>query len=331
LADTINEFAQTDPVSLILVGDILDISLAYMEAALKDFLDLLERLPKFHKIIYVVGNHDHHLWTMHCEHNRVVKNLLRGTLPEKGSIYQCTDLEGDRFELFEKVLGSPTVSIAYPMYKLPHFPIYFTHGHLFGGLYTFVSDVLKPFLPENIPYADIAATVNVMVIEFIYWYIGETGQGMGADGVMEAIYMDSQKGKKSLLYKALKSAVEVLLPDGIVKGFPDAWERAIARWVGKSIINEYVKEPRVISSMDRHTPSEGSRKKALKWAENTIEHDSNITLVTGHTHVSDSFVDESSKVRLYNLGGWLIDEKEPEPDSNVLLIDGDKMELKKVE
>jgi len=328
LGSTIRDFAGSSPVSLILVGDVLDLSLAYMETALKDFASLLSKLPVIHNIIYVVGNHDHHIWTMHCEHINVIDRLNKGFLPKSGSIYRRTKLDGEKFSLFEKFLNNPNVSIAYPMYCMADKNLYFTHGHLFGGLYTFISDILEPFLPEGSSHLDTVATVNISVIEFIYWLLGETGQGMGADGIMEAIYMDSQKGKKSKLYTALKSAIEVLLPNGIIAGFPDAWEHALAVWVGKHIIDETVKEPKPLSSMDRHKPSEKSRELAIKWTDNTIC-DSPLKLVVGHTHVSDYFVKD--KFEMFNLGGWLIDEREPEPDSNILLIDDNKLELKKVE
>ncbi len=331
MGSTISDFAGTSPVSLILVGDVLDLSLAYMETALKDFVGLLNRLPKVHNIIYVVGNHDHHIWTMHCEHNHIIDRLNRGFLPKSGGIYQKTKLEGEKFPLFERLLNNPGVSIAYPMYYMANKNMYFTHGHLFGGLYTFISDALKPFIPEDLSNIDAVATLNIAVIEFIYWLIGETGHGMGADGIMEAIYMDSQKGKKSKLYTALKSAVEVLLPDGIVKGFPDAWERAIAVWVGRHIIDETVKEPKPLSSLDRHQPSTTSRVRASRWVKNIIQNKEPIKLVCGHTHVSDQITSDDGSVEMFNLGGWLIDESEPEPDSHVLLIDDNTLELKKVE
>lgn len=329
LATVISEFAGGSPISLIGVGDILDLCLSYMKDTLMEFNKLLDRLPKFHSIIYVIGNHDHHLWTMHSEYNTSIRWLLDGKMPNEGSIYRSTDLLGERFELLEKLFNGPSITITYPMFKLPETSIYFTHGHLFGGLYTFISDVLTPFISPDIPHINRASTLNVAVIEFIYWLIGETGEGMGSDGVMEAIYMDSQKGKKSLLYKALDSAVKVLLPDGIVKGFPNAWERSIARWVGRNMINQYVKEPRPITSIDRHMPSEESRDKALKWIDNTIQEEK-FKLVFGHTHVADQFAVPDKDVEIFNLGSWLIDAKEPDPDTNVLLIDGDKLELKKI-
>ena len=326
LGDTIRDFAGSSPVSMILVGDVLDLSLSYIRNAMKDFQDLLARLPAIHELVYVVGNHDHHIWTMHCEYKDVIMRMYNGLLPNKGSVYQRTGIHGDRFELMEKLLNNPKAFIAYPTYKLPNSSVYFTHGHLFGGLYTFLSDILKPFLPENLPHADVTATVNVAVIEFIYWLIGETGHGMGAEGIMEAIYMDFQKGKKSLIYKALESAADVLLKDGVVKCFPDSWERTIAKWVARRIIDKTVKEPKPITSMDRLIPSETSRTRASEWVKNTIQEKPK--LVVGHTHVSDHFVDES--MELFNLGSWLVGPNEPEPDSNVLLIEDNNLELKKV-
>jgi UDP-2,3-diacylglucosamine pyrophosphatase LpxH len=333
LSKVISDFAGNSPVSLICVGDTLDLTLSYVETCVTEFVKLLEKLPKFHNIIYVVGNHDHHIWTMHSEYNNITSRLLKGMIPNKGGIYQNTGVRGEQFQLFEALLNGPSVILAYPMFKLPESYVYFTHGHLFGDIYTFISDVLAPFIPKDLPHVKIASTLNVAVIEFIYWLIGETGEGMGSDGIMEAIYADSQKGKKSLLNEALNSAVKVLLPNGIIKGFPDSWERSIAKWIGKNMINEYVKEPRPITALDRHMPSETSRKLAQDWINKTIDlanEKNGIKLVCGHTHISDRFVVPDKQIEIINLGGWLIDACDLSPDTNVLLIDGDKLELKKV-
>jgi len=329
LSKVISDFAGNSPISLIAVGDIMDLTFAYMDTCLTEFTRLLEKLPKFHSIIYVVGNHDHHFWTLHSEYGHTIAPLAEGKMPREGSIYRSTYIHGERFQLLEPLLNGPITLLAYPMFRLPNTSMYFTHGHLFGDLYTFLSDVLAPFAPPGISKADAASTLNVAIIEFIYWLLGETGEGMGANGVMEAIFTDSKKGKKSLLYAAIDSAVDVLLPNGIIKGFPDSWERRIARWIGRNIINIYVKDPRPLTSLDRHMPSENSRKLSQKWIADTIIGDK-ITLVCGHTHVSDNFSVPGKQVNIINLGGWLIDPEENNPDTNVLLIDGDKLELKKV-
>lgn len=326
----ISDFAGNSPISLIAVGDVMDLTLSYMEICLTEFTRLLQKLPKFNEIIYVVGNHDHHFWTMHSEYRHITSALAEGKLPRPGSMYRSTNIHGERFQLLEPLLNGPTVLLAYPMFRLPDTSIYFTHGHLFGDLYTFLSDVLAPFAKPGMTKINAAATINVAVIEFIYWLLGETGEGMGADGVMEAIQTDAQKGKKSLLYQAVESAVDVLLPNGIIKGFPDSWERSIAKWIGRNIINIYVKDPKPLASYDRHMPSENSRKLAQKWIAETIN-DEKITLVSGHTHRSDNFSVPDKQINLINLGGWLIDAEDESPDTNVLLIDGDKLELRKIQ
>ena len=324
LRDTIETFRNDDQVSLVLVGDSLDLSLAYIRTCLEEFVNLLDSLPKFSEIIYIPGNHDHHLWTMHCEHQNVTDRLDRGFLPKSGSVYQATKSTGEGCSLLEKILKT-RVRLAYPTFQLGD--IQFTHGHLFGGLYTYISDILEPFLLEEVSYPDYRATVNIALIELIYWFIGETGQGMGADGVMEAIFMDIKKGKKGKLHEGVKRAVDVLLPDGIVKGIPDSWERALVKWAGRNLIDELVKEPKPLSSLDRHQPSEQSRELAKKWMANSPQECQ--TLVVGHTHVSDDFqLDEDTEI--FNLGSWLVEPDDPNPDSRVLLIDGEDIELRRV-
>lgn len=330
LSRIIKDFAGGDQVTLVGVGDIMDLSLSYMKDAMVDLNDLISSL-NVNEFIYVPGNHDHHIWSIHCENMRVVSQLKRGAHPMEGSIYKATPVSGEYSDIFTIFLQKPT-TIAYPTYQIPNKSIYFTHGHLFGGLYTFTSDVFAPFMENKVDHEKTVATINVALIEFIYWLLGETGAGMGADGIMEAIYADSQKGKKSLLYNALKSAIEIIMPKSFIWGFPDKWEKIIVRWVGTKIIDNFVKEPKPITSMDRYMDANENQDLAREWASKT-KLDKRGTIITGHTH--NGYSEESNKyIDIFNLGSWLITPTDPEPDCKVLLIvpDGitqgiDKFEL----
>ena len=328
LAEVMDKFFDTDPITLIGVGDILDLSFSYIRDAFDDFAKLLERLG-VDKFIYVIGNHDHHIWTMECEYRNVILPIIKGNQPKNGTVYK--DIKENFSILLENYLVShigykPTVTISYPTFQISDMT--FSHGHLFGGLYTYMSDILAPFIESKKSYYEkIAATVNMPLIEFIYWLLGETGEGMGAEGVMEAVYADMQKGKKSGIYKAVDSAVDVLLPNGLITGIPDSWERKVIKWVARRIIDHYVKEPKPLSSLDRHSPSEESRRRAQKWMERTEDNSS--ILVCGHTHIADEY-DMSEHLQVINLGTWLVEPSVPDPDTNVLFIDGKNLELRKI-
>jgi hypothetical protein len=124
------------------------------------------------------------------------------------------------------------------------------------------------------------------------------------------------------MYDALGSAVKVLLPTGIITGFPDSWERALAKWIGKNAIKQYVKKQKPLSSIDRFQEIDTTRKKKEEWSQKTKN--TCTTIVSGHTHVVD---DQPTTL---NLGSWLVEPNRPDPDSFVLLIDDDKRRLIKV-
>jgi hypothetical protein len=98
---------------------------------------------------------------------------------------------------------------------------YVTHGHLFGGLYTWLSQILQKRL-VRFPPERVAATVNLSLIEFIYWLLGETGEGMGADGLIETIYTDIQKGNTSTARAFISDLVGTLVDSAIVNKLVDA-------------------------------------------------------------------------------------------------------------
>src|SRR5690606_38585678 len=122
-----------------------------------------------------------------------------------------TNKNGERHhvlsELCQKQLGRAfEVRLAYPTFAFDQDPIgpgegalfYFTHGHLFGGMYTAVSDILDDHLiNRGLDPEQVAATVNGPLIEFIYWCLSQAGEGMGADGLMEQVYADMQRGHDS--------------------------------------------------------------------------------------------------------------------------------------
>ena len=97
----------------------------------------------------------------------------------------------------------------------------FRSRHLFGGIYTWLSQILQKRL-VRFPPERVAATVNLSLIEFIYWLLGETGEGMGADGLVETIYTDLQKGNTSTARALISDLVGTLVDSVIVNKLVDA-------------------------------------------------------------------------------------------------------------
>lgn len=345
LVQAVASFADNDPVTLVVAGDFLDLAIAYAEDALADLRALLGAfvgVVRFEEIVYVVGNHDHHLWSQHSEDKRILAPLRDGRVPSHGdaarakAAYQVTLPDGEPFGLLQplvdRIFGSggaqPQITIAYPSYSRwldqDGTRLYVTHGHLFGGLYTEVSSLLENKL-AGLPFAQVAATVNQPVIEFIYWLLGETGEGLGADGLVEAIYTDVQRGTLSQVRGIVARIVDQILPHGVLWRVLGHWERKIVVDAVMTELAKIVLSPRSASSTsaDRFADLETTRAGLRAWLFDTIDDLKRRTIVLyGHTHVWDDYEVPDSAIHSWNLSTWLVEPDHPPPRTGFLAIEG---------
>lgn len=348
VSDRISRFANGDRITLVLCGDVLDLSLSHMRQALSDLVRVLKAVPQVDEVVYVVGNHDHHIWTMHSEDRRFLQPMKRGRLPAPGSVYKMTHPQGEKNELLSHMLSAQTmrkkamnVRVAYPYFMTlvgEDTTVHFSHGHLTGGLYTLTSRILRPRL-VNAPPERAAATINVAVIELMYWLFGEMGERMGANGMVEALHADLSKGGDSICKELIHGLVDTVLKDGAVSWIPDSWERAFARWVGGKMAEDLAKSRKVEPiSGDRHSELESTRGKFTEWLIETGRteptHGKSV-FVFGHTHAADHFnvkvvpIDgrQRADIEAFNMGSWLVEPERPDPDSYILMIDGETAEI----
>jgi len=340
---SVTAFASGEPITLLVVGDFLDLSLTYAEDALADLSALLGAfvdMTPIEEIIAVIGNHDHHLWSLHSEDKRILVPLREGRVPTHGAssrrkaAYQVTPPEGAPFGLLQPLVdqifgsGAPRITIAYPSYQRAlagsDALLYVTHGHLFGGLYTEVSSLLENKL-AGLPFAQVAATVNQPLIEFIYWLLGETGEGIGADGLVEAIYTDVQKGTISRVRGLVSRLVAQLLPHGVL------W-RVLGRWERKIVVDAVMAELGKVlfapstpanASADRFADLETTRAGLRAWLGSIGWPTQQPTIVLyGHTHVWDDYAIPDAAVHSHNLSTWLVEPNHPPPRTGFLAIDG---------
>lgn len=336
LARAISTFTSNaaDPYTLLVVGDFLDLSLAYAQDAVEDLRDLLAHLPRPDEIVYVVGNHDHHLWSLHSEDKRLLAPLRGGMIPPTGGgTYQITSPVGEPFTILQPLIdgiydhGHAKVTIAYPSYVRElegGARLYVTHGHLFGGLYTDLSDLLAPKL-AGLPHDRVAATVNHPIIELIYWLLGETGEGIGADGLVEAIYTDLQKGKDGLLRPIVARLVDQILPHGVLWRVIGGIERRIIVDAIMAELDKQLLSPPLasVTSADRFADVEATRARLRAWMEAIAWPKQQSTIMLyGHTHVWDDYAIPDTGVHSYNLSTWLVEPNHAPPRTGFLGIDG---------
>jgi predicted phosphodiesterase len=344
----VSDFAQNEQTTLIVAGDLLDLSLASLGDALSDLVVLLQNLDSIRTLVWVVGNHDHHVWSMHCEEKNVLARLREGgadwprTLrrSQEGALHRPTSPDGETLTIFQQALADAVsrpldVKIAYPAFHLalpdrnsgpaPNAAsvlFYFTHGHLFGGVSAALSQMLKDRL-VGFPPERVAATVNLPIVELIYWLLGETGEGLGANGLMETIYTDLQKGVDSSARALISDFVDALLPDGIVDGIPDSWERGAVKRLGAYFLKRVLTDHDVSKSKDRYADTQTTRKAAERWVAQAagLSAADPVHVVYGHTHVADEHEIHGTETRSYNLGGWLVEPNCPPPDTQLLCIE----------
>lgn len=166
-ANGMRETLKGEKPQLVLLGDALDLGLSPFGDVSKSFLQMLDAFYPAdgsdlfcREIIYVAGNHDHHLWRMAQDHG-FVTSLQNGELP--GDLESVTPIFGTpahRCRLMESLaahrphLGDMTIRIAYPNWGLvdrdASRAVVMHHGHYIDGMYRALSN-LRGFLAGNEP------------------------------------------------------------------------------------------------------------------------------------------------------------------------------------
>ncbi len=150
---------------LVLLGDALDLGLSPFGDVSKSFLQLLDAFfpaggPDLfdREIIYVAGNHDHHLWRI-AQDNAFLTALEGGQIPtDLESVTPIFGAPSHRCRLMESLfiqrphLHNATVKIAYPNWGLSDSntgrAVVMHHGHYLDGMYRALSNI-RAFLGDG--------------------------------------------------------------------------------------------------------------------------------------------------------------------------------------
>jgi UDP-2,3-diacylglucosamine pyrophosphatase LpxH len=318
----LKQFKNNEYLSLIVAGDYLDLAMGNNNKAFNDHLKFIEVLP-IDELHLVVGNHDHHIWTSRQLQNKELINIQSNKPPSKGSIF---DIDTKTFSLVPNNTSKPPSFFHYPSYTIEvnNKVIYITHGHLFGGLYTTISQLLQDYLKDEIVTEELIASVNAPLIEFIYWLLGQVGSPIGTRGLVSAIYNSILEGKTSLINNLVNDGVDTFLYDGIIKGIPDKLERWLVKKVVKSILKKVVQDAARPVSKNRHQKDNATLESVDKWLKE-VKKDSDIsTIITGHTHkaIDNEVINTNGSIRkYYNTGSWLVEPNHQEPTPLIVFVD----------
>ncbi len=348
--------------TLILTGDILEIALTTMNEAAMGFRRFIEHLMPEHeenlfdRILYVPGNHDHHMWELARETQYVNYVRAQNTPGYLKKPWHDTPMfeKKDRLPLPEgyfvknllqcyEHLENFEVSVAYPnlgLYNDAHQRcVIFHHGHFTEPLYLLMSELATMFFPKRTQPDEIGELEleNFAWIDFFWSTMGRSGE---VGDMVENIYISLgvEKARDKLLENLAKSLAEKF-SEHLNPALP---RKYIVRAIKKAMEKFFQKTADQIVSRERtHTssPLSSECRKGLNRYLNVplrtqMKHElglspKDLTFVFGHTHKpyqgKFSFEEYPGLVSVYNMGGWVIEKRTPSPihGAAAVLLDED--------
>lgn len=346
--------------TLVLNGDLLELALGEMDAAVVVFSQLLSLLmPEggelFGEIIFLAGNHDHHLWeiareTQYLNYMRRVERITE-LAPPWHTTKVFMDMQG-RDRLVNRFLTAVVhrfpdlkernleILAAYPNFGLleegGRRSVIFHHGHFIEPLYHLMSTLMSLVfpdqkLPDNV--YDLEAE-NFAWIDFFWSAMGRSGR-VGSD--VERIYeATNDEGSLQKLTDSLANSFSERYD------LPPSWPAWIKRPAFKALLRRIVVKP-VAGKQERQQTGPGkpplteSAADGLRWyAEGPLQNQvkvehgpmpQSVKFVFGHTHKPFQrmmdFAGYAESVGVLNTGGWIVDtvSQEPTIGGAVALID----------
>ncbi|MBW2063348.1 MAG: metallophosphoesterase [Deltaproteobacteria bacterium] len=338
--------------TLILNGDILELALSTTNEAAMVFERFIELvMPKdnqlFERIIYIPGNHDHHLWeiareTQYTDHIGGLDPSEYLPIPyhTTSMFVENTPKPVPSYFLTRLVRRYPhlkdfVITVAYPNLGLIHEKdqrcVIFSHGHFIESLYQLMSTMKNLLFPERkkpVHIWDIEAE-NFAWIDFFWSTMGRSGE-VGTEVELFYEKMQDKENFKRLLY----NTAEGLAKKYDLPGWGDMMEAKILKWIFGQMVDKMTGIER--RQTDRPLSQEAERG---LWEymngpvkdQILIERKGNmpreVTFVFGHTHKpfqeDMNFSGFPRWVDVYNTGGWIVESVAPEPlhGGAVILVD----------
>jgi hypothetical protein len=345
--------------TLVLNGDILELALASDEVALMTFhhfvrLAMAERDLFNHQIVYLPGNHDHHVWETSREraYADYVARHRDGPLNapwHATSMFRAADDEVRSRRLatatvqqqilrrFEN-LSDATVEVRYPAFALdsPNHErsVVFHHGHFVESIYLLMSRIKDTTFPAS----EVAGTLalleeeNFAWIDFFWSTLGRSGQWGSDVGVLYEMLQDRD---------ALR-AVGANLGQRAAASLPRYVPRPVGRWATSMVMRKVADK---INSLERNRPvapgtvltatGDGALSRFIEGpilGQVTAEGrpgPQHLTFVFGHTHRPLASLTRyhgvTEPAAVYNTGGWVVDTVDPDTlqGAGAVLVDED--------
>ena len=354
---------------LVLAGDVLELALVPTNVATTVFAQFLERLfedaelPLDRRVVYLPGNHDHHLWELAREQQYTgYLNEKKTTLPLRNAPWHATHLFPWRKQLKvpNRDVGNlllDTVAKKVPaltgdkavkfLTMYPNFGLLGAggsrctavhHGHFTESTYYLMTELQRILIdPGADPPAQIwdVEVENFAWIEFLWGTLGRSGKVGESVGL---IY-------EMLQTKAGRSNLVGTLAWNIPAHFNHPWwlrplEILVLYLVLWRLVNRFTEMEREIPGEHLSPDSWGrldtyvgdyikdqlERERKAERGEEMPEH---LNFVFGHTHKPFEAIRPidgvGRPVHIYNTGGWVVDSDAPVPRHGgaIVVIDDD--------
>lgn len=337
--------------SLVLHGDILEFATGPATRALMVFerfveLTLVGPDALFDQMVYVPGNHDHHIWVSARETQYVegLKNRPTGTgFPDDRHATRAfagVEPPVQGYVLTELIrrfpsLAKDTITTAYPNFGVVRpdgsKAVLWTHGHFIDPLYRLMSELNTIVFPESHLPDDVEALEqeNYSWIDFFWSTMGQTG---AAGAQMGRIWDRMQD--KNWRHEILDNIAESLAHRFIHTPFGDWIEEHALEWLLPLLVDRLPLE----RDAEEAVLSKGGVSGLVQYVEGPLGEQvrdergsmpEEVTLVLGHTHkpffCTHPFKGYPQSPRVYNTGAWSVDGMDPRPlhGANLVLIDED--------
>ncbi|HEY2383974.1 MAG TPA: metallophosphoesterase [Terriglobia bacterium] len=350
LSDLISKNQNAAPPTLILNGDIMELALTSDNNAAMAFERFMELIVPnngkrlfANEMIYVAGNHDHHLWETARETqyaNFIDKNPDLRDLPIP---WHTTNIfSGDPVPAFflntliqrHDAMKDITVRAVYPNFGLNDGHgklVIFSHGHYIESIYTLMTNLRSMIFPDRKPPVTIwdLEAENFAWIDFFWSTLGRSG-GVGTD--VELIYnMMTDPRKLKILINNLAA--------GIVREFG---KQGLGGRIDSYFLGQFLNLTLGrVAATERHDGSALLTPDATAGLKNYIEgvlltqldqelnhnRPTEWSFVFGHTHKpyedTGEFAGYPGLTGLYNSGGWVVDTPQAEPlhGASAVLVD----------
>lgn len=352
--------------TLVLAGDTLEFALAPDHIALMAFEQFLKLIapegeaPLFSRIVFMPGNHDHHIWetareAQYARHLlRVAPNTVLPAPWHTTSLVLDDRHRGVRSELLDNLLHHrvrathPAITVVYPNYGAfsvnGERGVVFSHAHYIEPIYTLVSQARQRLFPDARMPDRIyeLEQENFAWIDFFWSMLGRQGDaGRDVDRVYKSL-RDPERTEQYIANLSKSLAADVHLP--LV---PEFMEPGVFKLVFKRLLELALRSERTQREARKDEPiklGDGSRKGLQTYVERQLreqilqEHGQMplaMSLVIGHTHkpfsVATRFQGFPTEVPVYNAGGWVVEDKaDPEHGAAIVVVD-DALDVASIE